>query len=75
MRVRTLQLADSCSPAAMIVLLSPAKSLDLEPHDAWGLPTTQPVFAAEAEALAGLLAAMSQPELKALLGVSDDLTK
>ena len=59
----------------MIVLLSPAKSLDLEAADPWQVTFTVPIFVAEAEALMHELQKLSQAELKSLLGVSDDLTK
>ncbi|KAG1657239.1 hypothetical protein FOA52_000442 [Chlamydomonas sp. UWO 241] len=60
----------------MIVLLSPAKALDLvNPGGCFGLEPSQPVFAAQAELLVSELQKLTQPQLKGLLGVSDDLAK
>jgi cytoplasmic iron level regulating protein YaaA (DUF328/UPF0246 family) len=60
----------------MIVLLSPAKALDLEqPGLCFGLQPGTPVFGKQAELLVAELQKMSQVQLKALLGVSDDLAK
>jgi cytoplasmic iron level regulating protein YaaA (DUF328/UPF0246 family) len=62
----------------MIVVLSPAKSLDLSLD---GLPawlsslTTTPKFQSEAMPLVSLLQKLSHAQLKSLLSVSDDLAK
>ncbi len=56
----------------MKIVLSPAKSLDFESK----LPTsqfTQPVFLNEAEKLIGVLEKKSKPQLKDLMGISDNL--
>lgn len=61
----------------MIVLLSPAKALDLEqPGGCFSsLEPSFPVFGAQAELLVSELQKLSQVQLKGLLGVSDDLAK
>lgn len=62
----------------MIVVLSPAKSLDisLECLPAWLIPlSTTPKFQSEALVLVQLLQSLSHAQLKTLLGISDDLTR
>ncbi len=58
----------------MIVLLSPAKALDLD-EVASGVKASTPIFAQEASSLVLELKKLTQAQLKALLGVSDDLAK
>ena len=55
----------------MLLLLSPAKRLDLS--DAPSPPPTRPRFAAEAGRLAAVLRGRTAGELKSLMGLSDDL--
>jgi cytoplasmic iron level regulating protein YaaA (DUF328/UPF0246 family) len=52
----------------MLFLLSPAKTLDESPAPSAAPPSTTPVFAADAERLAGLLAALPPASLRATLG-------
>lgn len=61
----------------MIVLLSPAKSLDINAVNLAVGPSmqTQPVLAAEAEELVNELKKLPAAKLKALLGVSDGIAK
>lgn len=56
----------------MLILLSPAKTLDFSPADA-ELPTTKPTLLAEAHRLAKQLKQFSSADLQALMGVSDKL--
>lgn len=56
----------------MLVVISPAKRLDWAES---GLPQTEPVFAREADRLAGHARQLSLGKLKALMGLSDDLAK
>ena len=56
----------------MLVTLSPAKSLDLSPVDR---AATEPAFAADATRLAKTMRGKSLKDLKALMGLSDDLAR
>ena len=56
----------------MLVTLSPAKSLDLSPVDR---AATEPAFAADAMRLAKTMRGKSLKDLKALMGLSDDLAR
>ena len=53
----------------MLFLISPAKTLDEKPL-AEAVPSTQPLFAAEAGKLAAALAALPAPKLRELLDVN-----
>eukprot|EP00798_Chlamydomonas_sp_ICE-L_P000108 gene108-5520_t len=59
----------------MIILLSPAKSLDETAEPPKGNETTAPRFEADSEELVSELRKLSVPQLKSLLDVSDDLTR
>lgn len=58
----------------MLILLSPAKSLDFSPL-AGALPASQPVLLAEAEGLATLMRRKSAQDLKDLMSISDALAE
>ena len=58
----------------MLILLSPAKTLDFEPAPR-DLPATKPVFTAEANKLAKRVAELSPAQLKKLMSVSDKLAE
>ena len=58
----------------MIVLLSPAKALDLDATTTCSI-SSSPIFADAAEGLVAELQKLTQAQLKSLLGVSDDLAK
>ncbi len=57
----------------MLVVVSPAKKMDMSP--ATGIHPTGPAFAKDAHALAEVARDLSQAELKKLMGISDDLAK
>ncbi|CUH79835.1 peroxide stress protein YaaA [Tropicibacter naphthalenivorans] len=56
----------------MLVVISPAKKLNWDARDT---EMTEPVFKPDADALAEVAAALTQPELKKLMHLSDDLAK
>ena len=58
----------------MIVILSPAKTLDFE-NAAPTSHSSTPDGAADAEYLVSQLQTLTKPKLKALLGVSDQLAR
>ncbi len=57
----------------MLVVVSPAKKLDMTPAE--GVAATRPAFAEEAETLAETASGLSQDDLKRLMGISDNLAK
>lgn len=57
----------------MLIILSPAKTLDETPTVPKGVKATRPVFAADATALAGELAKLSEKKLAALMDISPKL--
>ncbi|QFT82833.1 hypothetical protein FIU89_19585 [Roseovarius sp. THAF27] len=57
----------------MLVVVSPAKKMDMSP--AKGIHPTGPAFAKDAHALAEVARDLSQADLKKLMGISDDLAK
>ncbi|MEQ8846149.1 peroxide stress protein YaaA [Botrimarina sp.] len=58
----------------MLILLSPAKTLDFEPVDR-DLPATKPALHSEANKLASMLKGLSRGELSELMGLSDQLAE
>lgn len=56
----------------MLVTISPAKSLDMEPV---GIVPTQPVFQKDAISLAKTARNLTLKDLKGLMGISDDLAR
>ncbi len=58
----------------MILLLSPAKTLDFAPPPP-GLPITEPAFGKEAAALARVARRLKAADLKRLMGISDKLAE
>ena len=63
----------SASKRRLLMLLSPAKTLDLSATSV-SLSST-PVFTAEADVLVKELKKLTKPKLKTLLGVSDNINK
>ena len=59
-------------PPAMLLVVSPAKTLDFESHVP-ALPVSKPVFAREASALAGQLRTMDARAVSKLMDISPDL--
>lgn len=61
----------------MLILLSPAKTLDYDSPvpEAWSTRATRPAFVAEAAELVALLRPMSPPDLAGLMDLSDDLAR
>ena len=57
----------------MLVVLSPAKKLDM--RAAPGVAATEPAFAAEARELAAVAQELSPPELQKLMGLSENLAR
>ncbi|WP_198972144.1 peroxide stress protein YaaA [Xylophilus sp. ASV27] len=57
----------------MLLLLSPAKSLDYETPVPPGLPATEPPFPAQTKALVGLLRQQSPQQIAQLMSISDAL--
>ncbi|MFN3208256.1 MAG: peroxide stress protein YaaA [Roseovarius sp.] len=57
----------------MLVVVSPAKKMDMSPAE--GIHPTGPAFAKDAHALADVARDLSQADLKKLMGISDDLAK
>ena len=57
----------------MLVVVSPAKKLDMTPIDVAGL--TEPMFQEETRELAGVAARLSATSLKKLMGISDALAE
>ena len=58
----------------MLVVVSPAKKMDMSPFDVTKLsPSTQPIFPAETIELANLAEKLSAADLKKLMGISDKL--
>ena len=57
----------------MLVVLSPAKKLDMTPMDLPGL--TEPMFRAETHELVQLAGGLSKAQLKKLMGISDSLAE
>ena len=57
----------------MLVVVSPAKKLDMQPQD--NLTTTEPVFADSARELASIAKNLSVAELKNLMGISQNLAE
>lgn len=57
----------------MLVVVSPAKKMDMSPAE--GIHPTGPAFAKDAHALADVARDLSQTDLKKLMGISDDLAK
>ena len=57
----------------MLVVISPAKRLDMDP--ATGIAATEPVFQAEANRLAGHARQLTLDKLKSLMDLSDDLAR
>ena len=56
----------------MLVTISPAKSLDMEPVS---ITPTQPAFQKDAISLAKTARNLSLADLKGLMGISDDLAR
>ncbi|MCK0095022.1 peroxide stress protein YaaA [Yoonia sp. F2084L] len=56
----------------MLVVVSPAKSLDMDPVD---VPATAPVFQEDAVRLSKTAKNLTLKELKGLMGISDDLAR
>jgi cytoplasmic iron level regulating protein YaaA (DUF328/UPF0246 family) len=59
----------------MLILLSPAKTLDMQPPASSASTSTSAGCADAADELVGELQKLSVPQLKALLGVSDALAR
>lgn len=59
----------------MLILLSPAKSLDLETSVPAGLKTTQPRLLERSQELIDLMVTKSPADVAALMGVSDELAE
>ncbi|MEO1139351.1 MAG: peroxide stress protein YaaA [Pseudomonadota bacterium] len=57
----------------MLVVVSPAKSLNMDPVD--GITPTNPSFARDANALASIARELSKDDLKKLMGISDNLAE
>ena len=57
----------------MLVVVSPAKKLNMEP--AQGISVTEPAFARHAEELAGVARALSITDLQKLMGLSVNLAQ
>lgn len=57
----------------MLIVVSPAKKLDMTPSDR--VAPTRPAFAAEAEALAEVARGLTVEELKKLMHISDNLAR
>ncbi len=57
----------------MLIVLSPAKKLDMSPVD--GVKTTQPVFPEDTASLVSTARRLSKPKLQALMGISETLAK
>ena len=57
----------------MLVVISPAKKMDMDPVE--GLSPTGPAFAKDAHALADVARDLSKSDLKSLMHISDDLAQ
>ena len=72
---RSARVASAAAPAAMLFVLSPAKTLDEAAAVPKHVPRTEPRFAADADALATQLAALSPAALRELLSVNAALAE
>jgi hypothetical protein len=57
----------------MLVVISPAKKLDMQPFD--NVASTRPIFSQEASDLAGLMQNFNLDQLQSLMGISKNLAK
>ena len=62
-----------CRESFMLVVISPAKKLDMSVDDR--SPVTAPAFAADAEALAGVARGLSHDDLRSLMSISPALAE
>ena len=77
-RAPTMCSASSPPRGAPLILLSPAKTLNFEDTLSSALASATPTrgaFLAQAARLAGVAAALTRPQLKALMGLSDSLAQ
>ena len=57
----------------MLVVISPAKKLDMQPFD--NVASTKPIFSQEASNLAGLMQNFKPDQLQSLMGIGENLAK
>ena len=57
----------------MLVVISPAKKLNMQPFE--DIVPTQPIFGDEANELADVMQNLSLDKLQSLMGISDNLAK